>query len=139
MRGKISVNDRICLIDDDVLALDAMAVGLRDAGYAVLTAPGAAAGLDLIQRNGADAIVTDMNMPGTSGAQLIAQARASWPHMPIVAISGSSLADGESMLDASRALGANALVLKPFRIAQLKDVLDRLLAPKQAPREPPSV
>jgi CheY-like chemotaxis protein len=132
------VTYRICLIDDDVLALDAMANGLREAGYAVLTAPGAAAGLDLVQRGGADAIVTDMNMPGTSGAQLIAEARASWPHMPIVAISGSSLADGESMLDAARALGADALLPKPFRISQLREVLDGILAAKHASQRDPS-
>ena len=124
---------RICLIDDDVIVLDATALGLRDAGYAVLTAPGAAAGLDLIQRGGADVIVTDMNMPGTSGAQLIAEARASWPDIPIVAMSGSITADGESMLDAARALGANALLTKPFRLAQLKEVLDQVLASKQTP------
>jgi CheY-like chemotaxis protein len=126
---------RICLIDDDVMVLDAMAIGLRDAGYAVLTAPGAAAGLDLIQRSGADAIVTDMNMPGTSGAQLIAEARASWPDIPIIAMSGSITEEGGSMLDIARRLGADALLPKPFRVAQLKEVLDRVLAAKQ--KNPP--
>jgi DNA-binding response OmpR family regulator len=121
---------RICLIDDDVMVLDAMAVGLRDAGYAVLTAPGAVAGLDLIQRGGADAIVTDMNMPGTSGAQLIAEARSSWPDMPIIAMSGSVTEEGASMLDIAKRLGADALLPKPFRVAQLKAVLDRVLAAK---------
>lgn len=122
---------RICLIDDDVMVLDATAMGLREAGYAVLTAPGAAAGLDLVQRAGADAIITDMNMPGTSGAQLIAEARASWPDMPIIAISGSIDADGSSMLDAAQALGASALLPKPFRVADLRNVLDRVLAEKR--------
>jgi DNA-binding response OmpR family regulator len=133
------MSERICLIDDDVMVLEAMAIGLRDAGYAVLTAPGAAAGLDLIQRGGADIIVTDMNMPGTSGAQLIAQARASWPDMPIIAMSGSISADGASMLDAAAALGADALLPKPFRIADLKGVLDRVLAARQAARQTPSL
>lgn len=122
---------RICLIDDDVMVLDATANGLREAGYAVLTAPGAAAGLDLIQRAGADVIITDMDMPGTTGAQLIAEARASWPHLPIIAISGSLTGEGGSMLDEARALGADALLPKPFRVAHLKTVLDQVLAPKQ--------
>jgi CheY-like chemotaxis protein len=132
-----SMIHHICLIDDDVMVLDAMAIGLRDAGYAVLTAPGAAAGLDLIQRGGADAIVTDMNMPGTSGAQLIAEARASWPNIPIIAMSGSIMADGVSMLDVARGLGADALLPKPFRVAQLKEVLEQVLASKQAGENPP--
>src|SRR5690242_9156224 len=126
------VIQRICLIDDDVMVLDAMALGLRDAGFAVLTAPRAAAGLDIILRSGADAIVTDMNMPGTSGAELIGEVRASWPDMPIIAMSGSIAADGGSMLDLARALGADALLPKPFRVAQLKEVLDQVLTAKQA-------
>jgi CheY-like chemotaxis protein len=122
---------RICVIDDEVVVLDATASGLREAGYDVLTAPGAAAGLDMIDRAEIDAIVTDMNMPGTSGAQLIAEARARWPNLPIIAISGSHTAEGESMLDSARALGADALVPKPFRAAVLRDVLASVLAQRQ--------
>jgi DNA-binding response OmpR family regulator len=121
---------RICVIDDDVLLLGATALCLRDAGYEVLTAPGAAAGLDAIERNGADAIVTDMNMPGTSGAQLIAEVRSKWPDMPIIAMSGSWTADGTSMLAAAQALGADALLPKPFRAAELGDMLNRMLTSK---------
>jgi len=121
---------RICVIDDDVFILDAVKMGLRDAGYEVLAAPGAAAGIDMVARTGADAIVTDMNMPGTSGAQLIVEARARWPELPIVAISGSITAGGGSMLDAARALGADALLPKPFRARDLKVVLEDLLQRK---------
>ena len=131
MKGGDPMTHRICIIDDDVALLEAAAAGLREAGYAVMAAPGAAAGLDLVMRAGADAIITDMNMPGTSGAQLIAEARASWPHMPIVAVSGSQTAEGESMLDMARDLGADALVSKPFRLAELKRVLDDVVARKQ--------
>jgi CheY-like chemotaxis protein len=127
----VSKAARICLIDDEVTLLDAAALSLRDAGYEVWTAPGAAAGLDMIDRTQIDAIVTDMNMPGTSGAQLIAEARARWPDLPIVAISGSHTAEGQSMLDQARALGADALVAKPFRAAALREVLQSLLAAKQ--------
>jgi DNA-binding response OmpR family regulator len=119
---------RICVIDDEIVVLNATALGLRDAGYEVLTAPGAAAGLDIIERNAIDVIITDMNMPGTSGAQLISEARAKWPGMPIIAISGSHTAEGQSMLDHARALGADALLPKPFRATALKDVVDRVLA-----------
>jgi DNA-binding NtrC family response regulator len=124
----MAVQARICLIDDDVAVLEAMAVGLRDAGYEVVTAPGAAAGLDLVARDGAQAIVTDMNMPGTSGAQLIAEARARWPDLPIVAISGASVIGGVSVIDAARALGANVLLAKPFRATELDQTLQKLLA-----------
>lgn len=122
---------RICVIDDDVAMLDATALGLRDAGYTVLTAPGAAAGLDIIARERIDAIVTDMNMPGTSGAQLITEARARWADLPIVAVSGSITADGGSMLDVARELGADALLSKPFRARDLRAAVQELIDKRQ--------
>jgi len=114
---------RICLIDDDVVVLESLAAGLRDAGYEVSTATGAAAGLDLVSHGGVDAIVTDMKMPGASGAQLIAEARARWLHLPIIAISGVTELDGKSVIDTARALGADAMLPKPFRVRDLDQVL----------------
>jgi DNA-binding response OmpR family regulator len=121
---------RVCLIDDDIYVRDAMALGLSDAGFEVVTAPGVAAGLDLITREGADAIVTDMHMPGTDGESLIAEARRRWPHIPIVCITGSISFGGEDIEDVARRLGANALIIKPFRAAELAATLTRLLAEK---------
>jgi DNA-binding NtrC family response regulator len=127
----MSKSARICVIDDEVILLRATAVCLREAGYEVVTAPGAAAGLDAIDRTSVDAIVTDMNMPGTSGAQLIAEVRTKWPDMPIIAMSGSHAVDGTSVLAAAHALGATALLPKPFRASDLGDMLNRVLALKR--------
>lgn len=118
---------RICLIDDDIFVRDALALGLGDAGFEVVAAPGAAAGLDIAKRERIDAIVTDMNMPGTGGAQLIAEARAQWPDLPIVAISGADVIDGRGMAEIARELGASAALVKPFRARELAAVLERLL------------
>jgi len=118
---------RICLIDDDIFVRDAIALGLGDAGFEVVTAPGAAAGLDIAKRDGVDAIVTDMSMPGTNGAQLITQVRLLFPDMPVVAISGSSIIDGRDALDVAREHGANAVMTKPFRAGALATVLNDLL------------
>jgi len=120
---------RICLIDDDTFARNALTLALEDAGYEVMPAPGAAAGFDAVRRNGADAIVTDMNMPGTGGAELIMQARQAWPQMPIVAISGSSAVGERSLTDVARDRGANAALSKPFAVGELTAVLEQLLKP----------
>jgi DNA-binding response OmpR family regulator len=119
---------RVCLIDDDIYVRDAMAMGLTDAGFEVVTAPGVAAGLDLIRREGADAVITDMHMPGSDGAQLIAQARQEWPTMPIIVISGSMMFGDQSLEDIARDLGADALMAKPFRASALAEKLRALLA-----------
>lgn len=105
----------VCLIDDDIFVRDAIALGLSDAG------------LDIVKRDGADAVVTDLSMPGTDGAQLIAQVHALFPNLPIVAISGSSVIDGRDALEIARERGAAAVMTKPFRASALASVLVDLL------------
>lgn len=117
---------RICLIDDDIYVRDALAIGLRDAGYAVSTAPGAVAGFDLLMHAGADALITDMSMPGTGGATLISQARAAWPQMPIIAISGASQIEGRDTAEIARERGASAVLAKPFRVLEVVALLRSL-------------
>lgn len=124
----------VCLIDDDIMVRDALALGLSDAGFEVLTAPGAAAGFEIATRHAIDAIVTDMNMPGTDGAQLIAEARKQWPELPIIAISGASVIDGRAITDVAREIGADAALAKPFRARQLAEMINHLLGQsKNAP------
>lgn len=124
---------RLCLIDDDTFVRDAMALGLGDAGFEVITAPGAAAGLDVLDREHIDVVITDMNMPGTGGAQFIPEARARWPQMPIVAISGAAVIDGRNTADVARALGADATLIKPFRARELAALIERVLDVRRAP------
>jgi len=119
---------RICLIDDDIYVRDALAIGLRDAGYDVTTAPGAVAGLDHLMHAGADAIITDMSMPGTDGATLISQVRTAWPQMPIIAISGASQIEGRDMVEVARESGASAILAKPFRVLEMVALLGRLVS-----------
>ena len=123
---------RICLIDDDIFVRDAMALGLGDAGFDVVTAPGAAAGFDIISREAFQAVITDMNMPGAGGAQFIVDARGRWPDMPIVAISGAATLNGRNTADVARELGAHATLIKPFRARELAALIDRVLAARKS-------
>ncbi|GAM97741.1 serine phosphatase RsbU [alpha proteobacterium U9-1i] len=116
------------MVDDDIFVRDALALGLNDAGFEVVTAPGAAAGLDIAEREGVDAIITDMYMPGSGGAQFITQIRERWPDMPIIAISGAGIIDGKPTEEIARWLGANGAMVKPFRARELANLLSTLLA-----------
>jgi len=124
---------RICLIDDDIFVRDAMALGLGDAGFDVITAPGAAAGFDIASRELIHAIITDMNMPGTGGAQFIPEARTRWPNVAIIAISGAPVIDGRNTADVARDLGADATLIKPFRARELAALIDNVLAARRPP------
>ncbi|MBC7768689.1 MAG: response regulator [Phycisphaerales bacterium] len=130
----MAARTRVCLVDDDIFVRDALALGLSDAGFEVLTAPGAAAGFDLVQRENVDAIVTDMNMPGTDGSEFICELRAAWPYLPIVAISGAIHLQGRSTCEIATELGADGTLIKPFRARQLADLLNTLLRDSEASR-----
>lgn len=123
----MAARTRVCLVDDDIFVRDALALGLSDAGYEVLSAPGAAAGFDLVCREEIDAVITDMNMPGTGGAQFIAELRQQHPHLPIIAISGAATIDGRDTAAVATEFGATATLIKPFRARELASALNNIL------------
>jgi DNA-binding response OmpR family regulator len=116
------------LIDDDPMVRDALAIGLIDSGFDVRVMPGAAAALDALAREPADAVVTDMNMPGFGGADLITALRERWPRLPIVAISGGGEINGQNVEALARERGADVCLVKPFRARDIAAALERLLA-----------
>lgn len=129
---------RVCLIDDDPLVRDALALGLSDWGYDVVVAHDGEAGLGVIATENPAVVVTDMNMPGVGGAQLIPAIRARWPTLPVIAISGGGEFAGRAMTDLARDLGAGGVLIKPFRAKDLAALIDKLtVAPEGAPEGAP--
>jgi DNA-binding NtrC family response regulator len=70
-------------------------------------------------------VITDIDMPGRSGVELISAVCARPPELPIIAMTGNGLALGE----ASQAR-AHTLLLKPFALDELRTLVQLLaLAP----------
>jgi CheY-like chemotaxis protein len=66
-------------------------------------------------------------MPEMEGLETIREARARQPALPIIAMSGFTF-DAEDYLDIAEKFGAIATLRKPFRPAELIDLVDQLLA-----------
>ena len=71
-------------------------------------------------------VITDMRMPKMSGPELLAALKERDPQLPVVLISGYSLGNDEARAAADRADG---FLKKPFRMSDVKDILDRLYVP----------
>lgn len=70
-------------------------------------------------------VLSDINMPGMSGIDLLQQVRRAWPAMGVVMIS----AYGDSATAArTRELGAACFLSKPVDFSALKQKLTRLVA-----------
>ncbi|MCS4509078.1 PAS domain-containing hybrid sensor histidine kinase/response regulator [Xylophilus ampelinus] len=71
-----------------------------------------------------DLLVTDYNMPGYSGVDLVREARLIRPDLPVALASGYVTAEIET---AARAEGARALIHKPNDVEELCETVQRLV------------
>ena len=70
-----------------------------------------------------DAVLTDLNMPGLSGEELVARAQSVGYRGKLVVLSGLITTEASQRL---RAAGVAALVQKPFEFQRIKALLDEL-------------
>ncbi len=112
----------VLLVDDDADLLEAMARGLRHASYRVLTAPGGAEALALLASEPVDIIVSDLDMPGMGGLELLDRSRDLRPHAVRIVLTGHATA--QSAMEAINQDEVYRYLAKP----QTRDQLDATLA-----------
>ncbi len=101
---------RVLVVDDEAGARIALKGLLETRGYAVDQAGDGAAALDRLVELPPDIIVTDLDMPGMNGMQLLAELRARDQDVPVIVV--TSAADLGSAVEAMRA-GATDYIGKP--------------------------
>jgi CheY-like chemotaxis protein len=119
---------RILVIDDEGLALHAVARILAVEDHDVREAPDGASGLRLWRHSAADLILTDIAMPDMSGLEVIASLRAEGATVPIIAISSRLVVSDLELLHQIKALGAVHLLAKPFSWDQLMAAVSAALS-----------
>ena len=114
------------VVDDDALVLFAVQEALELCGYRTSAAANGARALEIDAACPADVLVTDLDMPGMDGLELIRRLRAGRPGLPALILTGRP---PPSRLAALLADGATptALVRKPATLAELVAVLDGIL------------
>lgn len=122
----------VLIVDDDEEMVSFLAEGLGRRGFAVRSAVSAAEALGVLKGESADAVVTDLNMPGVSGTQLCESIAAQWPDTPVLVLTGfGSL---ETAVAAIRA-GAYDFITKPVEIDVVELALERALRQRRASLE----
>jgi CheY-like chemotaxis protein len=101
---------------------------LRTQRFTMTFAQSAAAALDCIQHSG-DAtlilILSDINMPGMSGLELLPKAKAARPDVPIIMI--TAYGDAETRRRSLEG-GADALLTKPIDFGVLRNEIEMRVA-----------
>ncbi len=100
---------------------------LHDLGYSNVTeADDGKTALPMLQAGNFDFLITDWNMPGMPGLDLIKAVRADekLSKMPVLMLTAE--AKREQIIEAAQA-GVNGYVIKPFTAETLKEKLDKIL------------
>ena len=102
----------VLVVDDEPVVRDVCARLLsREPDLVVSLAEDAEEALELLRAQRFDVLITDKNLPGMGGVELISEARALQPALEAVMITGYS--SSESVI-AAFAAGASDYILKPF-------------------------
>ena len=123
------MSDTILLVDDEPRIRRIVAMALGDRGYDVLTAPSAEEARTIMERERVDAVVTDLQLPGRSGLELLSDLRRTRRDLPVILI--TAFGTVESAVEALKA-GAYDYVLKPFGVDELEVLVERALASRPA-------
>lgn len=84
---------RILVVDDEPSILSSLRRLLRSRGFEVLTAESATAGLEVLEREAIDAVISDMRMPEMTGAEFLEQVFLRWPNVKRILLTGYSDVD----------------------------------------------
>lgn len=83
----------LLIVDDDHLVVTAVSRILMREGYHVLTAIDAAEALRTLSSEPVDILVSDIDMPGMSGVELVARVRTLFPEVVRILLSGRGSLD----------------------------------------------
>ncbi len=131
-KRKERARGRVLVADDEASARTALATLLRDEGFEVDPAEDGEQALARLQETAPDALVTDLQMPGLDGIQLLQRAREAIPELVVVLV--TAFADVDTAVQAMRG-GAEHYLTKPIQIDELLVVLDRALERRRLGRE----
>jgi CheY-like chemotaxis protein len=117
----------VLVADDNDVAQRLCRRVLEKAGYNVLIAVDGLQAVEVAMSQRPAMILMDVAMPGIDGIEAMKLIKAQIPNQPIVIASAHSMAsDRERFL----AAGADDILSKPFRLADLVAIVAKLTAPK---------
>jgi two-component system response regulator FlrC len=127
-----NMNESVLVVEDDAALREALVDTLRAADIAALAAPDAAGALELLQREEIALVISDVQMPGPNGYQLLSSIKRQRPDLPVVLMTAYGTV---AQAVAAMREGATDYIVKPFDAQALIDMARRQLALRVAPNE----
>jgi len=114
---------RILVIDDQESIRRVVRRALEQDGHEVFDASDGELGMEILESQSFDVVITDIFMPGQDGIVTLRQIRKRFPAVKVIVISGG---DSSGLLDLrqdAELLGAVKSLQKPFNAGEIMDVV----------------
>ncbi len=117
------MSDKILIVDDEPGMRGLLCKVMEKEGYHARAVPDAAEALSYLESEEWHLVITDIDMPGMDGIELLKQIRSANGDLPVIMI--TAYATVESAVEAMK-LGAADYVTKPFQMDELKIIVSRV-------------
>lgn len=126
LEGVLDKDMKILVVDDFSTMRRIIKNLLRDLGYTnTVEADDGLTALPILKSGGIDFLVTDWNMPGMQGIELLKEVRADdgLASTPVLMVTAEQ--KREQIIEAAEA-GVNGYIVKPFTAQTLKEKIDKI-------------
>lgn len=127
-----AVRPRLLIVDDEPNIRMVLLRALGDQAYDLAEAPSGETALRIFEQEGADVILSDMQMPGFGGLELLRRAKTLDDTVGFIILTGAGTM--QNTIDALR-LQADDYLLKPFNLEEVRLSVERALKHRALLRE----
>src|ERR1051325_371086 len=107
----------VLIVEDNQQHADLAAAELASAGIEAMRRSSAEDALALLRQAEVDVVLSDSHLPGITGLELLDEIRRSWPHVPVVIVTGMG---NERLAVAALKAGASDYLIKEARLGYLE-------------------
>jgi two-component system response regulator PilR (NtrC family) len=111
---------RILVVDDEQSMREMLAIMLRKEGYEIVTAEGRRQAAAVLGNETVDMVITDVKLRDGDGIEILRHVKAASPETIVIVMTAFGTTE---IAVAARKLGAEAYVLKPFDVDELRIVV----------------
>ena len=127
-----TLKESVLVVEDDAELREALVDTLRAADLSVVSAPDALAALQVLQSEEIALVISDVQMPGPNGYQLLASIKRLRPDLPVVLMTAFGTV---AQAVAAMREGATDYIVKPFDAQALIEMARRQLSLRVVPNE----
>jgi two-component system, NtrC family, response regulator PilR len=116
---------RVLIVDDEQSMREMLAILLKKEGLEVRSAGSRSEAAEMLRGGPIDLVLTDVKLPDGDGLEILRQVKSASPETAVVVMTAYGTSE---MAVAARKLGAEAYILKPFDVDELRIVVRDALA-----------